>query len=153
METSLQFEPNTSGPAFSSARLRVVESELGVELPHDFLEVLRAANGGIPSARHLSISGNERQIDRFLSIFDDYKNHPLGIYDIEVVWSQIEDRLGESLVPFAALSNGDFLCFSYGPEERTPSVVLWDHECSLADEPSVQPVARSFSDLLKKLHQ
>ena len=90
-------------------------------------------------------------VGRLLSIVDDYKEDPLETYDIEVVWSQIEDRLDDSLVPFAVLFGGDFLCFSY-QDESPPTVDLRDHERSRKNTPVLTHVALSFEDFSAMLH-
>lgn len=150
---SLEIDPATSGPPLSESRLKSIESNLGLMFPRDFIEVLRRANGGTPLAKFFNHEGDEKVIDRFLSVVDNYKDHELGGYDIEVVWSQIEDRLSDSLIPFAALPNGDFLCFDFESNVTGPVVVLWDHERSFTDAPSVSVVAGSFAELVDKLRE
>lgn len=150
---SFEVDPQSSGPALSSQRVGIVEQSLGCHFPASFINALRKANGGVPAGQFFEHLGDERAVDRFLSIIDDYKNDPLGMYDIEVVWSQIEDRLGETLVPIAALKNGDFLCLNVADQAAEPEVVLWDHERSDVDAPAATHVANSFDELVRMLHQ
>lgn len=149
---SFEVEPLSAGPALSAERVKVVEQSLGCLFPASFINALRIANGGVPKGRLIDPPGAERELDRFLSIIDDYKNDALGMYDIEVVWSQIEDRLSDGLVPIAALVNGDFLCLDFAAQRDEPEVVLWDHERSTLDSPVVSRVASSFDDLVQRLH-
>lgn len=149
---SYEVDPSSAGPALSNERVAVVEQSLGCRFPPTLVDALRKANGGVPRERFFEHLGDERVVDRFLSIIDDYKNDPLGMYDIEVVWSQIEDRLGETLVPIASLADGDFLCLKFGGHPAEPEVVLWDHERSDVGTPEATHVAQSFDDLVRMLH-
>ena len=64
------------------------------------------------------------------------------------VWQDLEDILPARVIPFAGDPGGNFLCFDYSNDAGEPPVVLWSH-----DDPDapLQPVARSFSDLLDRL--
>jgi hypothetical protein len=151
MVMEIEFEPGTSGGPLSEDYLARTEKMLRLSLPKDYVELLRRANGGVPVAKFFRFGRNEKVVERFLSVIENYKTDPLGWYDIGVVWSQIEGRLDDSLIPFAALFAGDFLCFDcdVGTE---PAVVIWDHERSEDDQPVTQPVATSFPEFAAKLH-
>ena len=149
--TVIDFEPNTFGNPVDIEYIRAVEDEIGVSFPSSFLALIKKYNGGRPIDKYFELNGNEKVVERFLSFIPDYKENAMGIYDVEVVWSQIEDRLNDYLCPFAVLFAGDFLCFdSEGREE--PRVVLWDHERSDEDSPVLIEVASNFDDFLKRLH-
>ncbi|CCN72621.1 hypothetical protein VIBNISFn118_630011 [Vibrio nigripulchritudo SFn118] len=115
-----------------------------------FLELIELNNGGIPLKRYFTLDGNEKVIGRFLSFVLNYKVSGIGCYDIEVVWSQIERRLNESLCPFAAMYNGDFLCFDNENVEET-RIALWDRERSEEDSPFLNEVATNFETFLQML--
>jgi len=151
MQVQLEFEPNTSAQPFSDWRLAEVEVGVGNALSKDFVTILRTSNGGVPIKRYFYLGENDKVVERILSVIDYFKDNPLGMYDIEVVWSQIEGRLNESLVPFAALFAGDFLCFDYS-QQPEPSVVLWDHERSDEAAPYTVRVSDSFVDFVQILH-
>ena len=85
---------------------------------------MQVCNGGVPEQRYFALGGNEKVVERFLSFVENYKDDPQGSYDIEVVWSHIEDRLDEGVCPFAAVFSGDFLCFD-GRVSEEPIIVLW----------------------------
>ena len=151
MTLQISFESGTSGKSMPESRLRAFQKNLGVSLPGDHVELLRRANGGVPTAKFFSLGSNEMVVERFLPLLADYKNDPLGHYDMEVVWSQIEGRLDDSLVPFAALFAGDFLCFDCDAGSEPP-IVLWDHERSRENRPVTVPVANSFREFAAMLH-
>lgn len=79
----------------------------------------------------------------FLDLVKDSKTNPLGQLDIGVVWSSIEDRLDEFLLPFAAVFPGDFLCFDFTKSDE-PTVVLWVHDKSDEGAPHTVRVAKNF---------
>lgn len=147
----MKMEEGSSASEFSQARLEKVEAALGIIFPDGYLSVLRASNGGVPAKKYLRFEGGELVVERFLSLVDNYRDSVHGKYDIDVVWSQIEDRLGEGLVPIAALFAGDFLCLDFRSGGQ-PAVTLWDHELSREDAPSTKVVAANFSSFLELLH-
>jgi len=147
---SIAIEAGSSPGAIADTQLKKVERALSVTFPAGFLEFLRASNGGVPVRKFFLLAGNEKVVERFLSIIADYKTNPLGMYDIEVTWSQIEDRLTAELIPFAALFAGDFLCFDFSV--KPPAVMLWNHDYSSEDSPDLTPVARSFEAFCAMLH-
>lgn len=146
MVTAVDMLPDTSAGALTGERLASVQSAIGLLLPDTYLQFLRATNGGVPRLDTLTVYGRDIVIDRFLSIVDDYRNSDLGFYDVEVVWSQVEDRLGDRLVPIATTFGGDLLCLNYS-DKSEPTVILWDHEKSATDQPITYPVADSFAAL------
>jgi len=98
---------------------------------------------------------HEWAIDRFLCLLSDYRDNPLGCYDIDVTWSQLFDRLGNNpdtlgaeMVPIAILFAGDFVCLDYRDSRDQPSVVVWLHEQSECFSPVTRPVAATFTEFL-----
>lgn len=136
-----------AGPAPPS-RIREVGNEIGVSFPEDYLAFIASSNGGTPVRPYFGFRGNTKVIERFLSFIPDYKHHPLGDYDVEVVWSQVEDRLPPGAVPIAAMFAGDLLCLE--EREGTCRVALWVHDS--ADPRALIPVAESFQALVEILH-
>lgn len=129
------------------------------KLPEDFLEFTCYGNGGYPKKGSFKHFNNERLIERFLPLMDDPNaDSSNGQYDMAVVETQIGERLtsnpdqiGCTLIPFAALFAGDFLCFDYRENMKSPVVVLWDHSRSEEFSPFTEPVANSFSELIAAL--
>jgi hypothetical protein len=147
----LEFERGTVAGPFSKAYVQTTQEMVNLQFAPDFLAFLEAHNGGIPKRRYFKMGSNQKVIDRFLSLVPNYSDNPeFGPYDIGVVWTQIEDRLNDSLVPFAALYAGDFLCFDSSGGGK-PRVVFWDHERSDEGNPFTKPVADDFQQFLSML--
>lgn len=151
-------EPGWPSPP-SEDRLRRFQETNGVVLPKSFVEVLLETNGGVPLENTFETTdGQKRLVERFLSLIDRSSSAgDSGWYDIDVVISQVLDRLTNDpdstvsvLVPFAALFAGDFVCFDYrnGP---APTIVVWDHEASEELSPVVTEVATNFDAFLSML--
>lgn len=147
----LEFEPGTIAGPPSTAYVKKKERMLGNPFDPAFLAFLQEHNGGVPKQRLFKVGRNEKVLERFLCLLPDYEDNALGDYDIGVVWSDIEDRLSDFLVPFAAVFAGDFLCFDH-EDANPPRVVLWNHDLSEEDEPSTVPVADSFEAFLGMLY-
>lgn len=69
-----------------------------------------------------------------MCIVDDIEENLRGMYDIDVVISQIEDRLieneellGVEIIPIAVLFAGDFLCLDYREQKDEPIVCICSH--------------------------
>lgn len=145
-------EGSFCGP-FSPEQVTKVERMAGVVVPKSFVQYCQSRNGGVPISASLKIGEDTTVIERFLCFISDYKSDPSdGLFDVGVVWSQIEDRLDEHLLPFAALFAGDYLCFDTG-SETGEAVVFWDHERSQLDEPVTTPIAGTFTEFLGMLGQ
>ena len=130
-----------------------------VRLPISYREFVKQFGGGIPKQCRFICNQHEYAVDRFLCILSEYATHPLGIYDIGVVITQIEERLtnnpdqvGVVLVPIAVLFAGDFICLDYRDSTETPSVCVWSHEDSGELSPVTYYIAPSFEAFMKLLH-
>jgi hypothetical protein len=148
----IEFESGSAAPAFEDRYVAEVETEVGVKFPASFLALMRTSNGGKPRQGLFDFDDNEKIVERFLSFVEDYKVDRLGMYDIEVVWSQIEDRLDEGVCPFASVFAGDFLCFDCR-HEGEPSVALWGHDVFGDGIPELVPVADTFEQFLDMLRE
>ena len=151
-------EPAPAAAPPSAEHIAWFEQAYRVSLPRSFRELLTTCNGGVPTTPVFDTGDHERLIERFLCLVDDPNEEPLGDYDITIVITDINDRLGDadeigtSLVPFAALFAGDFACLDYRGGRDEPAVGVWDHERSLEFQPFVVPVADSleaFADLCR----
>jgi len=150
-ELKLEFESDTDAGPLDEDYIEDTEDMLNLEFTPEFITFLKNHNGGVPKKRYFRLGKNVKVVEQFLCIFSNYKeDEKFGQFDIGVVWSQIEDRLNEFLIPFAALFPGDFLCFDYENGEA-PTVVLWIHDQSGEGEPATKPVADSFEQFLAML--
>ncbi len=146
-------------PLPTDALLQETETVWKVQLPDDYKEFIKNENGLIPSKRYFHFGNNEKVIDRFLCVLENSKNNPLGMYDIDVVMSQLDERLfahedilGFELIPIAALFGGDFVCLNYVEDPENPSMCIWYHEESYELEPAIEFLANSFTEFLAMLY-
>lgn len=129
-----------------------------VKLPDDYKEFIKNENGLIPSKRYFHFGNNEKVVERFLCVLEITKDNPLGRYDIDVVMSQLDERLfvhedilGFELIPIATLFGGDFVCLNYVEDSENPSICIWYHEKSYELELAVEFVANNFAEFLDML--
>ena len=129
-----------------------------VRLPDDYKEFIKNENGLIPSKRYFHFGDNEKVVERFLCVLENTKDNPLGMYDIDVVMSQLDERLfvhedilGFELIPIAALFGGDFVCLNYVEDSEKPSMCIWYHEESYELDPAIEFVANNFTEFLAML--
>ena len=147
----LEFKPGTTAGKFTKTYVKKLERMMGHAFDPTYLAFLSAHNGGVPLRRDFKLGQNSKVVEHFLYLVPDYKDDAVfGQLDVGVVYSQVDDRLGNFLVPFAALFAGDLLCFDH-EEEGRPRVVLWDHERSEEDAPEVTLIAQDFDAFLGML--
>ena len=145
-------------PLPTDALLQEREVAWRVKLPDDYKEFIKRKNGFLPSKNLFSLTNRSFLIERFLSILENTKDNPLGMYDIDVVMSQLDERLfvhedilGFELIPIVALYGGDFLCLNYLEDTENPSICIWYHEESYELEPAIELVAINFTEFLVML--
>ena len=139
-------------PLPTDALLQEREVAWKVQLPEDYKKFIMRKNGFCPSKNLFSLQNRSFLIERFLCVLENTKDNPLGVYDIDVVVSQLDERLyvhedilGFELVPIAALFGGDFLCLNYIEDSENPSICIWYHEESYELEPAIEFVANNFT--------
>lgn len=145
-------------PLPTDALLQEREVAWKVQLPEDYKKFIMRKNGFYPSKNLFSLKNRSFLIERYLCVIENTKDNPLGVYDIDVVMSQLDERLfvhedilGFELVPIAALFGGDFVCLNYVEDSENPSICIWYHEESYELEPSVEFVANNFTEFLAML--
>ncbi|RJG17606.1 SMI1/KNR4 family protein [Paenibacillus thiaminolyticus] len=126
-----------------------------VELPIDYVNFLKENNGARTNEGAFECNGREYAIDRFLCLLDAPRENELGMYDIDVTLTQIEDRLtdnedliGVDILPIVVLFAGDFVCLDFTKDKKNPSVLVWDNEKSAELEPVTYFVADTFSEFI-----
>ena len=146
-------------PLPSAELLTERESCWRVTLPNDYRNFIMKFNGGIPTeCAFFPPNSRERNIERFLCILENYQDHPLGWYDIDVVDAQIgeyltdtPDELGVGLLPIADLFFGNYLCLDFRKSRVNPTVCIWDHEGADVFSPAPFQVANNFTEFLRML--
>lgn len=138
--------------------IEIEESYWKVKLPVEYREFILKYNGGIPITNVFSCNTHEYVIERFLCILEDSEHNELGMYDIDVVLAQIEDRLtdnedliGVDLLPIASLFGGDFLCLNFKNDKNDPTVGVWKHDESYELEPMFFEGFASFKEFSESL--
>lgn len=147
-------------PLPTDALLQEREVAWRVKLPDDYKELIMRKNGFRLSKNLYSLTNRSFLIERFLCILENTKDNPLGMYDIDVVMSQLDERLfvhedilGFELIPIAALFGGDFVCLNYVEDSEKPSICIWYHEESYELEPAIEFLANNFTEFLAMLYE
>ena len=147
-------------PLPTDALLQEREVAWRVKLPDDYKEFIMRKNGFRLSKNLYSVTNRSFLIERFLCILENTKDNPLGTYDIDVVMSQLDERLfvhedilGFELIPIAALFGGDFVCLNYVEDSEKPSICIWYHEESYELEPAIEFLANNFTEFLAMLYE
>ena len=129
-----------------------------IKLPLDYRQFLLKTNGGVPQKREFIFSHHEYMVISFLCILEDTEHNEFGIYDIDVVLSQIEERLtddedlvGCELLPIAELFAGDYVCLDFKENKDNPCICIWSHEESGEFAPVTYKVADTFSEFVTML--
>jgi SMI1-KNR4 cell-wall len=155
---AIPIKPGSALPPPGDAIVAHFEKVHRVRLPESFVHLLRVANGAVPLRPRVESSQRQRHIERFLCLLDDLER-PHAAYDIGVVLTQLDGRLGDdeeeigsSIIPFAVLFAGDFLCLDYRDDPDAPNVCIWFHEESTEFHPVVETIAPSFDAFLAMMH-
>jgi hypothetical protein len=133
-----------------------------ITLPGDYRQFLQTYNGARPIADSFVAHNHSWAIDRFLCKLEDYEDHPLGMYDLGVTWTQLDERLsdgedtaGIKMLPIAVLFAGDFVCMDFRKTRKDgtpPTLCVWLHEESDIFAPATYKIdANSFTEFLEML--
>lgn len=155
----LDFKPDSFAGPFDLAEVMAFErwlhaSEYGrILFDPSYLDFLARFHGGSPRRRYFQTEADTQHVvERFLNFAPTGSGHLLELYNVEVVWSAVSERMGLFLMPFAELFAGDLLRFDH-EAGNPPQVVLWFHELSGAmQRPNTERVAASFNEFLLLLH-
>ena len=101
-----------------------VEHRLQISLTDDYKQIALKYDGGYPNPNHFKL-GEKLEIFNNLISLDE--NECDNIYEI---LEDLQDRLGDQLIPFAEDSFGNVLCFDYSADK---SIVFWNHEKNCDD--------------------
>jgi len=139
-------EPVDRAPP-TDQQIRAFEAHFGVELPQDYLLLLRHSNGGHPLLDSFEARGQEAHelwgINRFYFLNGDHA-------DSENLWWNAEawqPTLGPKIVPIADNGGGDLIVLSFTTVPPSVQVCVHEEEFELLD------VADSFSEFIDMLHE
>lgn len=140
--------------------IKRVEESFEIKFPVDFIDFIFKYNGAIPITRFFQYKSNRYVVDRFLCLLDNPGESDSGMYDIKVVFSQLDERIisdgdstGAELVPFAALFAGNFVCLDYSENKTNPTICIWNNEDSGEFEPVTEKIANNINDFLGMLEE
>lgn len=146
-------------PMINEQIIRREEEMWRIKLPSDYYHFLLNTNGGVPQKREFIFNNHGYMVVCFLCILEDTEHSKFGCYDIDVVLSQIEERLTENedlvgyeLLPIAELFAGDYICLDYRENKGNPDICIWSHEESGELEPVTYKVADTFSEFVAMLN-
>ena len=119
-----------------------VEHRLQITLPEDYKQFVLKYDGGYPNPNHFKVDGKVEIFNNLISLDEkEYDN----IYEI---LEDLQDRIGDQLIPFAEDGFGNLLCFDYSANKN---IVFWDHEKNYGDFKELPLVCFSFSNLIGNL--
>ena len=92
---TVEIKSGTQAPPCKPGDFVRIEKYVGVPRPKAFKRDLLRANGGKPVRQRLAASERERMVDRLLFVVTGLDEGPFGDFDMEIVSTQIEARLGD----------------------------------------------------------
>lgn len=119
-----------------------VEHRLQITLPEDYKQFVLKYDGGYPNPNHFKVDGKVEIFNNLISLDENEYNN---IYEI---LEDLQERIGDQLIPFAENGFGNLLCFDYSANKN---IVFWDHEKNYGDFIELPLVCFSFSSLIENL--
>ena len=119
-----------------------VENRLEITIPEDYKQIVLKYDGGYPNPNHFKVDGKVEIFNNLISLDENEYNN---IYEI---LEDLQDRIGDQLIPFAEDGFGNLLCFDYSANKN---IVFWDHEKNHDDFKELPLVCSSFSSLIENL--
>ncbi|HXH31030.1 MAG TPA: SMI1/KNR4 family protein [Bacteriovoracaceae bacterium] len=152
MSLEIAYEEDDAADEIDLDHVSSVQEQLGQEFEPDYLDFLGHRNGGRPIRKYFKAGKHKKAVGKFLCIIEDCETSDHGDDDVSVVWSQINERLNEHLIPFASVENSeDFLCFNYENKKDIPEIVLWRGLESTDGNPELIPIATTFRKFVSNL--
>ena len=121
--------------------ISVVETELKVKFPKDFINNIKQYDGGYPIPNKITIEGQEEVLNNLVSFLEEDTSFILDII------SDTENFSDSNLVPIAEDPFGNLFCYSFG--ENTCEIVFWGHEERFV----IKHVCNNFEELITMLHE
>ena len=124
----------------SDENIKVVETELKIKFPQDFVTNIKKYDGGYPKPNKITVEGQEEVLNNLVSFLEEDTSFILDII------SDIENFRDSNLVPIAEDPFGNLFCYSF--RENAYEIVFWSHE-----ESYVKYVCNNFEELIAMLHE
>ncbi len=153
----IEFE-ETLNPKPNEELIKKKEGYWRLKLPTLYYQFLLKYNGGIPVKRNFYYKNHRYYIVSFLGILKDYKYNEYGDLDIDVVLTQLDERLtdnedliGCELLPIAELTGYDYVCLDFRKNPDSPFVCVWSFRDSGEFDPVTVKIADSFEEFIEML--
>lgn len=115
----------TKGPK-NLEEIRIIERELKVNFPDEFVSCVLAFDGGRPVPNQFNTNKrNGYFMHRLLSFREEPDDGSYGILNT-IYYSK--EALPHGVIPFGYEETGDLICFDFKDNPHNPSIVLWKHE-------------------------
>ena len=133
-----------------------------VNFPQDYRSLLKQNNGAVPLECQFDYNGHSYAVERFLCMLPNELLNEFveGCYDIGVVETQLDDRLGDDgdetgtfIINCLSLFAGRILLPGFSQRQRKPGVCIWYHEMSEYLAPYTKRIAGSFTEFLSMLYE
>lgn len=124
----------------SEENIQVVEAELKIEFPKDFITNIKKYDGGYPKPNKIMVEGQDEVVNNLVSFLEADASFILDII------GDIENFRDSNLVPIAEDPFGNLFCYSF--KENAYEIVFWSHE-----KGSVKHVCNNFEELIAMLHE
>ncbi|MBP3611330.1 MAG: SMI1/KNR4 family protein [Lachnospiraceae bacterium] len=132
---------NCENKVVTSDVIKMIETELKIKFPKDFIKNIKQYDGGYPIPNKISIEGQEEVLNNLVSFLEEDTSFILDII------SNTENFRDSNLVPIAEDPFGNLFCYSFG--ENTCKIVFWHHEKNA----EIKYVCNNFEELIAMLHE
>ena len=117
-----------------------VKCVLKVNLPEDFLSIIKKYDGGYPSPNKITINGNDEIVNNLVS-FSEY-----DVSFILDIFEETEYLKNTKLIPIAEDPFGNLFCYDFN--DGRSKIVFWNHE-KINDK---KFVCNNFAEFIQMLH-
>lgn len=124
----------------SDEDIQVIEEELQIVFPKDFVANIKKYDGGYPKPNKITVEGQEEVLNNLVSFLEGDRSFILNII------RDIENFRDYNLVPIAEDPFGNLFCYFF--RENAYEIVFWNHE-----ESSRKHVCDNFEELIAMLHE
>ncbi|CAM1346907.1 SMI1/KNR4 family protein [Tenacibaculum insulae] len=127
--------------SLDNSQIKLIEQELSVKLPIEFVALIKQNNGARPSKNSYDLKNEKGKFfDSLIDYSFEEKNNVVAVY------KRLKTYSVNKMIPFGEDGFGNYICFNYVNEEN-PNVVFYDHEIN-----EVIEITNSFNEFLDLLY-